>query len=137
MDGVSTAVGFVENGIKVIKFVRKTLADLKSAPEQLRSLSKTISHIEYSLKILQRVQFDTLGLTDDDTQMLDQWTSDATECLNKIARFITKMNKTGKNGEATVDKWRWLRKGNVLEEFVKDWSELRNSLNFIMMFVNA
>ena len=68
--------------------------------------------------------------------MLDQWSSDATECLNKVARFKAKVMKSGKDGEEAVHKWRWLRKGDVLDEFVKDWSELRDSLNLIMTFVN-
>ena len=50
---------------------------------------------------------------------------------------MAKVNKSGKNGEAAVDKWRWLWKGSVLEEFIRDWGELRDSLSSIMMFINT
>lgn len=137
MDGVSTMIGFIENGIKLVKFVRETWGDLKTAPEQLRSLLQTVFHIDYSLRTLQYVRFDSLGLTKDDTQMLDQWASDATRCLDKITRFTEKVDKSRYNGETKVNKWRWLWKGSVLEEVSEDWGKLQNTLNFIMVFVNV
>ena len=51
------------------------------------------------------------------------------------ATVQVRVNKSGRNGETMVDKWRWLWKGNVLEEFVKDWTELQDSLGYIMHFV--
>lgn len=132
MDVVGTSIAFIANAITVIKFVRRTLKDIKDAPEQLHALLGRAADIERLLEELQRIQLEGRLHDQEDQDMLERCNQATTRCLDSIDKFTKQVQKVNTGGRRVVAKVPWLRKGDKLGRFITELNELRDALASFM-----
>lgn len=135
MDGVSTAVGLIATGIKVVKVVNSVLADIRSAPDEIQSLRDRLDDVAMLLRDLEQRREQGFFQSTQDLATLERLGRRAQKCVDEISRFVDKTWKITKDGEEKVDTFRWLTKGNKLAELSKKLDKLESALSAIMNLV--
>ena len=135
MDGVSTAVGLIATGIKVIRLINSALEDVKNAPEEIQTLRDRLDDVDMLLQDLQNRWEQGFFQSAQDLASLERLGRRAQKCVDEISAFVDKTWKVTKDGEAKVDTIRWLTRGNKLETLSRKLDKLEHALSAIMSLV--
>lgn len=135
MDGVSTAISLVGSCITVVKFVIRTLADIKDAPQELQALRERLDDIDLLLSELENRQLAGLFCSNRDVTVLHRHQRRVHQCLCDISEFIQGMEKVGRSGKRELKKTKWLRKGTRLDDLNGRLDKVENSLSSLFNLV--
>lgn len=139
MDAVSASIGFVSTGFAVVQLARKTVRDVKTAPQQIRSLLDRVADIEYCLKELEIRQAQGVWMSASDLQTVERWNQRTVDLLERTDIFVKKVSKAGARNlkDVKVDIWQWLTKRSTIDDATRDLNELQSTLSCIMQFINS
>lgn len=115
MDAASTAVGLIGTSIKVVKFIKNTIDEIRDAPVTLKNLQRRVVAVEMLMEELQGSQLQSLFRSSRDVSVLEDLASQAKSCVGEIEGFVEKMQRKGKGGEMTIAKVKWLLKEKNVE----------------------
>lgn len=137
MNAASTAAGLIGTGIKVVKFIKNAVEEIRDTPAVLQALQQRATTAEMLMEEVQSSQLELLFRSTRDLSVLEDLAIQAKRRIDEIEVFVEKMQRKGKDGEMKVAKVKWLFKRKDVQTLSAKLDQLQNVLVAIINVANS
>ncbi|KAI0690968.1 hypothetical protein BC835DRAFT_1362381 [Cytidiella melzeri] len=123
----------IDKAYKAMKLIKKTIDDVKDAPDSLQLLRLRASYIEALLNELDRLPARFLSEAEDRAD-LQRFAAIAAKSVEEVEDFLAKVLRSGKNGDRKVNKARFLQSkafGSNIEDLSTKLDSLQKTLTLM------